>query len=152
MKIRNQRDFGAGIMYMVIGIFFSAIALTYQMGTAAKMGPGYFPFCLGILMFAIGVLVLIQSLSAKAAIEKIPKFNWKVIGIITGSISLFGILLPTMGFLVAILGLVFVSSTASREYNWKSALLNSATLIAFTYLVFVVGLKLTFPILPFFIE
>lgn len=152
MKIRNQRDFGAGIMYMVIGLFFAGIALTYSMGTAAKMGPGYFPFSLGVLMFLLGLLVLVNSMRAKAGSDPIPKFNWKVIGIITGSICLFGILLPTMGVLVAIFALVFASSTASKEFSWKAATLNSVVLMIFTYLVFVVGLKLTFPVLPFFFE
>ncbi|WP_231970932.1 hypothetical protein [Polynucleobacter necessarius] len=44
MKIRNQRDFGAGVMYMVIGLFFAIMATQYPIGTAAKMGPGYFLF------------------------------------------------------------------------------------------------------------
>jgi uncharacterized membrane protein len=152
MKIRNQRDFGAGVMYILIGLFFTIVATDYRMGTAAKMGPAYFPFWLGILMTLIGFLVLVNSLRASAAIEQMPKFNWKVIGIILGSICLFGILLPTMGFLVAIFALVFVSSTASREYGWKASLMNASFLIAFTYLVFIVGLNLTFPILPFFME
>ncbi|OZB32597.1 MAG: hypothetical protein B7X60_15845 [Polynucleobacter sp. 39-45-136] len=152
MKIRNQRDFGAGIMYMVIGLFFAGIATTYSMGTAAKMGPGYFPFALGILMFLLGLLVLVNSLRASAGIDQIPKFNWKVIGIITGSICLFGILLPTMGVLVAIFVLVLTASTASKEFSWKAAILNAIALMFFTYMVFIVGLKLTFPVLPFFFE
>ncbi len=152
MKIRNQRDFGAGIMYVVIGLFFAGIATTYSMGTAAKMGPGYFPFALGILMFLLGLLVLVNSVRASASIDQIPKFNWKVIGIITGSTCLFGILLPTMGVLVAIFALVFASSTASKEFSWKAATLNSIALMIFVYLVFIVGLKLTFPVLPFFFE
>jgi hypothetical protein len=90
LKIRNQRDFGAGIMYMVIGLFFAGIATTYSLGTAAKMGPGYFPLALGILMFLLGLLVLVTSLRASATIDQIPKFNWRVIGIVTGSICLFG--------------------------------------------------------------
>lgn len=72
MKIRNQRDFGAGIMYMVIGLFFAIMATNYPMGTAAKMGPGYFPFYLGILMFLLGLLVAVKAFGAKAAIESIP--------------------------------------------------------------------------------
>ena len=84
MKIRNQRDFGDGIMYMVIGLFFTIVATNYPMGTAAKMGPGYFPFFLGILMTILGLIVAIKALSATAAIESIPKFNWKVIAQITG--------------------------------------------------------------------
>jgi len=68
VEIRNQKDFGAGLMYMVVGIFFAYLASQYQMGTPAKMGPGYFPFWIGVLLAAIGLLVLIKSLSAKASI------------------------------------------------------------------------------------
>lgn len=152
MKIRNQRDFGAGVMYILIGLFFAIVARQYQYGTAAKMGPGYFPFWLGLLMAALGLLVLVKSMGAKAAIEAIPKFNWKIIGLITGSICLYGILLPKMGFLVAVLVLVMVASSASREFSWKVSIINAAVLIAFTYSVFVLGLKLQFPLLPTFLQ
>jgi len=152
LKIRNQRDFGAGIMYMVIGLFFTIMATQYPMGTAAKMGPGYFPFFLGIIMTLLGLFVLIRSLSAKAAIESIPKFNWRIIGLITGSVVLYGILLPTMGFIVAVFVLVFMSASASHEFHWKGTLVNASFLIIFTYSVFVVGLKLQFPLLPFFLQ
>ncbi len=152
MKIRNQRDFGAGIMYMMIGLFFTIIATQYPMGTAAKMGPGYFPFYLGILMTLLGLFILIKSMGAKAAIESIPPFNWKIIGLITGSVILYGILLPTMGFIVAIFVLVFMSASASHEFHWKGTLINASFLVAFTYSVFVVGLKLQFPLLPFFLQ
>lgn len=152
MKIRNQRDFGAGIMYMVIGLFFTIVATQYPMGTAAKMGPGYFPFWLGILMTLIGLLVLVKSMGAKAAIESIPKFNWKIIAQITGSVVLYALLLPRMGFLVAVVVLVLVSAGASKEFTWKGSLINAAFLVTFTYSVFVVGLKLQFPLLPVFLQ
>lgn len=152
MKIRNQRDFGAGVMYILIGLFFAIVATRYQYGTAAKMGPGYFPFWLGMLMAAMGLLVLVRSLGAKATIEAIPKFNFKVIGLITGSIILYGLLLPKMGFIVAVLVLVMIASSASKEFSWKVALINAVVLIAFTYSVFVIGLKLQFPLLPFFLQ
>ena len=152
MKIRNHRDFGAGIMYMVIGIFFTFVATGYQMGTAAKMGPGYFPFYLGLLMTLLGLLVLVKSFGAKAAIEKIPKFNWRIIAQITGAVVLYGLLLPRLGFLVAVLVLVFVSASASKEFTWKGTAINAAFLVAFTYSVFVLGLKLQFPLLPAFLQ
>jgi hypothetical protein len=152
LKIRNQRDFGAGVMYMVIGLFFAIVARQYQYGTAAKMGPGYFPFWLGVIMAALGLLILVKSLSAKAAIDAIPQFNWKIVGLITGSIVLYGILLPKMGFIVAIFVLVMLASSASREFNWKVSLINFVVLLGFTYSVFVMGLKLQFPLLPFFLQ
>lgn len=152
MKIRNQRDFGAGIMYMVIGLFFAIMATNYPMGTAAKMGPGYFPFYLGILMFLLGVLVAVKAFGAKAAIESIPKFNWRIITQITGAVVLYGLLLPRLGFLIAVVVLVFVAASASREFTWKGTAINAAFLVTFTYSVFVLGLKLQFPLLPVFLQ
>lgn len=152
MKIRNQRDFGAGIMYMVIGLFFTIVATNYPMGTAAKMGPGYFPFYLGILMFLLGLLVAVKAFGAKAAIESIPKFNWKIMAQITGAVVLYGLLLPRLGFLIAVVVLVFVSASASKEFTWKGTALNAAFLVTFTYSVFVLGLKLQFPLLPVFLQ
>ena len=152
LKIRNQRDFGAGIMYIVIGLFFTIVATQYPMGTAAKMGPGYFPFFLGILMTLLGLIVAIKALGATAAIESIPKFNWRVIAQITGSVVLYGLLLPRMGFLIAVVVLVLVSASASKEFTWKGSLINAAFLVIFTYSVFVVGLKLQFPLLPVFLQ
>jgi uncharacterized membrane protein len=152
LKIRNQRDFGAGVMYIVIGLFFTLVATQYQMGTAAKMGPGYFPFFLGILMTLLGLLVLVKSLRATAMIESIPEFNWRIIGQITGAVVLYGLLLPRMGFLIAVVVLVLVSASASKEFTWKGSLINAAFLVAFTYSVFVMGLKLQFPLLPVFLQ
>ena len=152
MKIRNQRDFGAGIMYMVIGLFFAIVATRYPMGTAAKMGPGYFPFYLGLLMVLLGLLVLVRSMGAKASIEAIPKFNWKIIAQITGAVVLYALLLPRMGFLVAVVVLVLVSANASKDFTWKGSLMNAAFLVIFTYSVFVVGLNLQFPLLPAFLQ
>lgn len=139
-------------MYMVIGLFFAIVARQYQYGTAAKMGPGYFPFWLGVVMFLIGLLVLVRSYSAKAPIEAIPKFNWRIITQITGAVILYGLLLPKMGFLVAVIVLVFVSASASKEFTWKGTAINAIFLVTFTYSVFVVGLKLQFPLLPFFLQ
>jgi ABC-type anion transport system duplicated permease subunit len=137
---------------MIIGLFFAIIATQYQMGTAAKMGPGYFPFYLGILMTLLGLLVLVKSFSATAVIESIPKFNWRIIIQITGSVVLYGLLLPRLGFLIAVVALVLVSASASKEFTWRGSLINAAFLVAFTYSVFVMGLKLQFPLLPVFLQ
>lgn len=152
MKIRNQRDFGAGIMFIVVGAFFAIIATQYRMGTAAKMGPGYFPFWLGVLMAFIGLLLLFNSLSKKTEEEKMPKWDFKIMLWITGSVVLYGILLPTMGFIFAIFALVFASASVSHDFGWKGTALNAVFLVGFTYLAFVKGLGLTFPLFPFFMN
>jgi hypothetical protein len=152
LKIRNQRDFGAGIMFIVVGVFFAVIASQYRMGTAAKMGPGYFPFWLGVLMAVIGLIVLISSLSKKSIEEKMPKWDFKIMLWITGSVVLYGLLLPTMGFIVAIFALVFVSASVSHDFGWKGTALNAVFLVGFTYLAFVKGLGLSFPLFPAFMN
>ena len=75
MKIRNQQDFAAGFMYIVVGLFFAGIARNYQMGTAAKMGPGYFPFWLGMLLALIGLIVLLNASTKKATEVKLKKMG-----------------------------------------------------------------------------
>lgn len=152
MKIRNQRDFGAGVMFILVGIFFALIATQYRMGTAAKMGPGYFPFWLGVLMAFIGLLLLFNSFAKKTAEEKMPKWDFKIMLWITGSVVLYGILLPTMGFIFAIFALVFASASVSHDFGWKGTAVNALFLVGFTYLAFVKGLGLTFPLFPFFIN
>jgi hypothetical protein len=152
LKIRNQRDFGAGIMFIVVGIFFAVIALQYRMGTAAKMGPGYFPFWLGVLMAVLGLIILYGSISKKSIEEKMPKWDFKIMLWITGSVVLYGILLPTMGFIFAIFALVFASASVSHDFGWKGTALNAIFLVGFTYLAFIKGLGLSFPLLPFFMN
>ena len=139
-------------MFIVVGIFFAVIASQYRMGTAAKMGPGYFPFWLGVLMAVIGLIVLLSSLSKKSIEEKMPKWDFKIVLWITGSVVLYGLLLPTMGFIVAIFALVFVSASVSHDFGWKGTALNAIFLVGFTYLAFVKGLGLSFPLFPAFMN
>ncbi len=139
-------------MFIVVGAFFAIIATQYRMGTAAKMGPGYFPFWLGVLMAFIGLLLLFNSLAKRTAEEKMPKWDFKIMLWITGSVVLYGILLPTMGFIVAIFALVFASASVSHDFGWKGTALNAVFLVGFTYLAFVKGLGLTFPLFPFFMN
>ena len=139
-------------MFIVVGVFFAIIATQYRMGTAAKMGPGYFPFWLGVLMAFIGLLLLFNSFAKKTAEEKMPKWDFKIMLWITGSVILYGVLLPTMGFFVAVFALVLVSASAGHDFGWKGSLLNAVILMLFTYLAFVKGLGLTFPLLPAFMN
>lgn len=137
---------------MVFGLFFALNALSYKMGTAAKMGPGYFPFWLGALLTALGFYVLTKSISSKTPREEIGGWNWKIVIWIAGSVALYGILLPTLGFMLSVFILVLISASASHEFAWKSTVLNGIFLVTFTYLAFVQGLNLQFPLLPTFLE
>lgn len=152
MNIRNKKDFGAGIMYMVFGLFFALEALNYKMGTSAKMGPGYFPFWLGAMLTALGLYILMKSMSSKNTEESIGKWDWRIMIWIAGSVALYGVLLPTLGFILSILVLVFISASASHDFSWKSTSFNALFLVTFTYLAFVKGLNLQFQLFPAFLN
>ena len=63
MKIKSQKDFWSGLMFVAAGLGFAVGATNYSFGTSARPGPGYFPFGLGVLLALLGAVVLFKSLS-----------------------------------------------------------------------------------------
>jgi hypothetical protein len=153
VKIRSQQDFWAGIMFTTVGVGFAGFATTYNMGTAAKMGPGYFPFWLGLLMAVLGLIVTFKSLSPRKAQDKVAGVDLKSIVLVLGGVCVFGLLLKPAGLVAAMLALIFISSFASHDFGWKGTVVSAAILVALCLAVFVYGLKLQFPVWPaFFIK
>jgi len=151
MHIRSQKDFASGIMFVLIGLGFAYIATTYPMGTAAKMGPGYFPFWLGILLAMIGAIVTMASTSKKGQSDKLAKWDWVSVLWVTGSVVLFGLILKPMGLVVSLAMLVFISAMASHEFHWKGTVLNVVLMNVIAYVAFIWGLKLQFQVWPSFL-
>jgi len=151
MKVRNKQDFWSGVMFVILGLGFAWQAGNYQMGTAARMGPGYFPYWLGICLAALGAVVALGALSPKAEVTHVEKFNFKTLGIIVVSVILFGVLLRPLGLYVSLFLLVVGSSIASHDFSWKVALANALFLVIFCYLAFIKGLRLVFPLWPTFL-
>jgi hypothetical protein len=149
MKIKSPKDFWAGLMFIAFGLFFMIGARNYQLGSAARMGPAYFPTMLGGLMAAIGGIVFFRSFVVKGG--KIPAFPYRLLLIITLSMLLFGYLLKPIGLVLALAILVVVSAFAGQEFKLKEVLLLSAVLIVLSVLVFVKGLGLPFPLWPGFL-
>ncbi|MCD0505083.1 tripartite tricarboxylate transporter TctB family protein [Bordetella petrii] len=151
MQLRNKQDFWSGVMFTALGIGFALGATQYSMGTSARMGPGYFPFWLGICLALLGASVALGSISPKATETKIDKFDFKILFIIIGSVVMFGLLLRPLGLYASLFLLVMASSTASYEYSWKVALANAIFLVVFCWLAFIKGLGLIFPLWPSFL-
>ena len=150
MKIRNQKDFWSAIMFITFGVLFIVWSSEYQFGSTQRMGPGYFPTILGILLLVLGVLVALPSLKADAQETHVGKIGWRGLLVILGAVVLYALLLPRMGFLVALTVLVIMSAMGSKEFTWKAALSSVVVLGIFSYLVFVKGLSLQFPVFPTF--
>jgi hypothetical protein len=123
----------------------------YQFGTAAKMGPGFFPTMLGGIMTVLGVMLALPAMSSKSPEIKVDRIDFKVIGVILLAVGIYAATLPTLGFIVSLFLLIFISSMASHEFTLKTTAISSVVLLIFSWLVFVKGLELQFPFLPTFL-
>lgn len=150
MQIRNRKDFASGLMFVAVGLIFSGVATTYNMGTAAKMGPGFFPFWLGLVLAFLGAIVTLSATSKKATKETIPSWDWPSVLWVTGSVVLFGVVLAYLGLILSLFVLVFISAMASHEFHWKGTVINAVILNVIAYIAFVWGLKLQFQVWPSF--
>lgn len=128
-----------------------AFAPSYQIGTAARMGPGYFPFVLGGMLAMLGLVVLLRSISRKEKGKKGISFRKKQAFLVISSIVLFGLLLRPLGLLLSTLILVLISSMASYEFKMKAAILNAFVLLIIVLIIFVYFLKFQIPIWPSFL-
>jgi hypothetical protein len=152
VKIKSQKDFWSGLMFLAVGIGFAWGATNYSFGVAARPGPGYFPFGLGILLAILGGFILFESLVVETEDgEPIGAFAWKPLIIIVGSVVMFGFILPRLGMLVSLPILIVVSSLAGDEFHWRDALISAVVLTLGSWLIFIKGLSLVIPVLPPFL-
>lgn len=151
MQIKNQQDFWSGVMFVALGAGFATLATRYSVGTSQRVGPGYFPFWLGVLLAALGLVVLLGSLRRRAPEGAIERFNWPIALIITGSVVITGVVLNTLGLFASIFLLVLLSSIASHVFSWKVAVINGLFMSLFVWVAFVKGLGIIFPLWPGFL-
>ncbi len=158
--IKSQRDFFSGLMFTSMGIAFAVGANSYTVGTAARMGPGFFPMMLGIILAILGGVITFNSLVIHTEDgEKVGRFGWRPIIYILGANLAFGVLLgglpsiglPSMGLMVAIFVLTLIASMAGDEFKLRDVLILAAALAAGSYLAFIMLLKLNMPVWPAFI-
>src|SRR6266571_1517657 len=116
--IRHPKDFFAGLIFVAFGIAAIVIGSNYALGTAARMGPGYFPRILGILMIVLGTVVM------------------------------FGLIVTHVGLVLSTIALIVLSSAASPEFRPKEAFISAILLAALAVGVFVIALKLQLQIWP----
>ena len=160
MNIKSQKDFFSGLMFMGVGAAFAWGATTYNVGSGARMGPGYLPLMLGVLMAILGIAVTFKSLVVETeGGDRIGKWAWKPLVYIIAANLLFGIFLgglpsiklPAMGMIAGIYALTFVASMAETGWKVKNTFILATILAAGSYVAFVLVLKLQFAVWPAFI-
>ena len=147
MRITSPRNFWAGLMFLAFGLFFAVWAvMNYQMGTAVRMGPAYFPAVLGGLLAFLGLIVLSMSITVRG--PRVDTFHFRPLLLVLGANVAYGYAMKPLGLVLATGVLVFISAFGGHEFKWKEVTLLYVFLIVFSVLVFVKGLTLPFPLWP----
>jgi hypothetical protein len=161
VHIKSQKDFFSGLLFIGVGVAFAWGATTYNVGEGARMGPGYFPLMLGIVLAVIGAVVLFTSLVVETeGGDRIGKWAWRPLFFIILANLAFGVLLaglpsiglPGMGLIAAIFGLTIIASMADGHFHTRDILILAVVLAIGSYLAFIVLLKLQIPVWPTFIS
>jgi hypothetical protein len=171
VKIKSERDFWSGLMFVAVGVIFAIGATNYSMGPAcqandpcgaslwarmsqlsAHPGAGYFPLGLSILLALLGAIVLFKSLTIESeGGDPVGNFAWRPLIVIVVAIAVFGVMLEKIGLALTVPVLIFISSLAGDEFHWKGVLANAIVLTIGSWAIFVWGLKLTIPMWPWFV-
>jgi putative tricarboxylic transport membrane protein len=143
-ELNNNKRFLSGLMFLGIGAVAIYIAQDYPMGSALRMGPGYFPIVLGGIMGLFGIYEIILGLMKPDPL----KGNWSVRALIILPLAavIFGIMMENFGFIPALIALIFVSAAASKEFKFIEVLISAVIITIASVVVFIYGLGLPYPL------
>jgi hypothetical protein len=146
MKIRAEKDFWSGVMFLGFAAVAVVTARGYSMGSGGKMGPGYFPMLLGIALAGLAMLLVGRSLAFEGT--RVTRLQGRPTLMIVLGVILFGIMIPYLGLVIALATVTAVSAFATRESRPLEVAALAAVLAAFSVGIFVYALRLPLTIWP----
>lgn len=149
IRIINSRDSLAGLLFLAAGLSGSYLASAYPLGNAMRMGPGYFPLLLGMVLAVLGGTLLLRGLRFGADREGLAgSLSWRPALCVVAGVIAFALLAQEQGLLLATMVLTVLSGLARRGARVPELLGLSAALAVFGVTVFSFGLGLPLPVLP----
>jgi hypothetical protein len=148
MRIQITKDLLGGVLFALIGLGTIYIGSGYKLGTAANMGPGYFPIMLGGIVAVIGAAMIVIAARAPESSEAVASWEIRPLVFVTAAILLFSMLIENAGVIVAVAGLVVVARLGSREGSLLELVVLIAVLIAISVGIFVYGLNIPLRLRP----
>ena len=142
--IAKNKDVLAGLLFMAMGSIAFYVSLGYRFGTTVRMGPGYFPRVLSLLLVGFGVTVLIKGLRKGGKL--VNRWGWVSVGLLTLSMVLFGFMIEPLGLLPALATMFLVAAYAGSEFRLREVVVLIVVMSFFAVVVFIWGLKLPYPL------
>lgn len=148
MAFSHRRDYYAGALMVLVGSGAALVGSQYQLGSLTRMGPGFFPTALGILLALLGIVIAGTAAYAPASAAEAPPLrpDWRGWFCITGGALLFIGLATYAGLVPATFACVFVAALGDRTNSWKEAALLAAGMTIFGTLLFSFVLHVQIPI------
>ena len=143
LRIKSPQDVGAAVVFMAIGLAGVYFGRDLALGTAARMGPGYFPVILSWTIFGIGVVVGFKGLTIEG--PRIEPVQLRPILVIVAAILAFGYLIEKLGLAITAALLTVLAGYARRDVSLWETLLLAAGLALFCVGLFVYALSQPFP-------
>ena len=148
LKIRNPKDFWAGLMFVAFGGTGTWMATSFPFGIAARMGPAYFPTLIGGLLTIFGLTIALRGVASDGL--RMDRFHIKPLVMVLASVALFGFALQHTGLVSAIFAIIVFASLGGHEFKIREVLFLAAILAVGAVAVFVYGLKLQIQVWPFY--
>ena len=139
------RDLLAGGTFIALGVAFAAGSLAYDIGTPVRMGPGYVPLVLGVVLAGLGVLVIVKGFIAGEG-EPIGEVDWRAVVLITAALLFFGVTVRGLGVVGALFGASLLAALARSQTSIREALVIAVGLTALSVVIFIVALQLRLPL------
>jgi Tripartite tricarboxylate transporter TctB family len=146
LHIRHPKDFWSGLIFIAVGIAALIIGRDYSLGTATRMGPGYFPALLGGLLTLFGAIIAARALVVSG--QGIAAVSWRPLILVIAAMLAFAALLEPAGVVIATIALVIVGCLASHESGWRDMAFLIVFLLALALGLFIYGLGLPIKVWP----
>ena len=137
-------DLCSGLLFAALGAVILWAGADYALGTGSRIGPGYVPRLLGLLLAGIGLVLIVRSRWTSEAIDATAA--WRPLVLIVTAIVAFAVVFELTGLVPAILAAVAIANSATAENRWTTAVVLGALLAFFAWLLFVKGLGLPLPV------
>ena len=146
--IRAPKDFWSGLLCVAVAAAFIMQARGYSMGTAVRMGPGYFPSLLAYVLAGVGLILIARSFYLTG--ERVPRLHLFPLAVLVVAILAFGVLINWLGLVIAGALVAIIGARAGPEFRTVEVLALAAVLVAFSVAVFVYALGLPLKVWPSF--
>ena len=146
LDLRHNKDFLAGLIFLAFVVAAIVVGRDYPLGTAMRMGSGYFPTVLGGILVAFGAYLMARGARSGEKVQ--GTWGWKPLACIVASMLLFGFLVPRLGLAPALVAMFLVAALGGGEFRFREVLALTALMTAFAAGLFLYVLKLPYPLVP----